>query len=259
MEDSHVIAVYLWKFNNAEDHNNWSKWSIGSLIPLLMSTDSIIGIDSYRFIDGQHPHNILAFNHYLNLSGYLIDTHSPERDAYRKDIQTTWGGKFEWSWLTLYQLVKRLKSPDGTQIKDGELVNTTTRFKDYANEDGPMMLLRGLRLSSDEWQRYDNWIYEWGYNIYVPLLLKVPGTIEYSRWWLSNITPPGIPPKPGVSENPEHPQDLSLIYFENLKAYENFLKSKELAVFDQNLKNAFPEGLTYTWNFDARLTRRWSK
>jgi hypothetical protein len=104
-----------------------------------------------------------------------------------------------------------------------------------------------------------SWVNDWGYDVYIPMLLKVPGAIEYSRWWLSNVGYLGVTPRLGVTENPEYPQDLSIIYFENMKAYQNFCKSKELEVFDQNMKNAFPGGLNYKWNVAYRLMRRWSR
>jgi hypothetical protein len=98
-----------------------------------------------------------------------------------------------------------------------------------------------------------------GYQVYIPLLLKNPGLIEYSRCWLSNISRRNQKPKPSTIMNLEYPQDLSIIYFENLRAYQNFLKSKELEAYNKTLEAAFPSGLNYKWDNAFRLFRRWSK
>ena len=141
----------------------------------------------------------------------------------------------------------------------GDTVDKSTRLKEFSDGNEPVMLLRGFGLSPDEWEWYDAWVNEWGYDVYIPMLLKVPGVTEYGRWWLSNVRWEGLSPRPGVTENPEYPQDLSIIQFENLKAYQTFRKSKELAAFDQNLSHAFPGGLNYKWNVAFRLMRRWSR
>jgi hypothetical protein len=66
-------------------------------------------------------------------------------------------------------------------------------------------------------------------------------------------------PKLSYTINEEFPQDLSIIYFENMKAYNNFLNSKELAAYEKTLTAAFPGGLNYTWGNAFWLDRRWSK
>jgi hypothetical protein len=130
--------------------------------------------------------------------------------------------------------------------------------KDYVPANAPVILLYGAGFSPDDWDKYHNWFNEWGYSVYVPMLMKVPGVTEYSRWWLTNID--GMTtPKPGVTENSEYPQDLSIIYFENLKAYQNFEKSREFAAFRKTLAAEFPNGLNYKWNVVYRLTGRWTK
>jgi hypothetical protein len=185
---------------------------------------------------------------YRNLEDYFASGRTPEYAAYSKDIETTFGGRYERVWNTPYMLVKRLKNEALTYNKN----------KDYTPENAPVILLYGAGLSPDEWEKYHIWFNEWGYPVYLPVLLKVPGVIEYSRWWLSNIRS-RMPPKPNIPEDPKYPQDLSIIYFENLKAYQNFEKSREFAAFNKNLASEFPNDLTYRWNVVYRLTGRWTK
>jgi hypothetical protein len=67
------------------------------------------------------------------------------------------------------------------------------------------------------------------------------------------------PPKPALTEDARYPQDLSIIYFENLKAYEKFESSREYTGFRKALAAEFPGGLTYRWNVAYRVMRRVSK
>jgi hypothetical protein len=125
-------------------------------------------------------------------------------------------------------------------------------------EQAPVILLYGVSLAADEWDKYHLWFNEWGYPVYLPMLIRMPGVIEYNRWWLTNIQS-RMPPKPVISENPETPKDLSIFHFENLKAYQNFEKSREFAAFNKNLALEFPNGLNFKWNVVYRLSGRWTK
>ncbi len=260
MENAHVITINRRTFKTAEAFEDWNKWAKGSLVPMVMSSDTTLGIERWLSLAENLIYtNTMAISYYKDMESYIVDSRGAERNAYYKDITTTWGGKFEQSWNTVYLLIRRFKGNQTTPIDKGDIVDKTTRLKEFPEGSEPVLLLRGLGLSPDEWGKYDAWVNEWGYDVYVPLLLKVPGIIEYCRFWLSNIGYQGLTPKPGVTENPDHPQDLSIIYFENLKAYQNFRKSKELAVYDKTLSAAFPGGLNYKWDAAYRLMRRWSR
>ena len=50
-----------------------------------------------------------------------------------------------------------------------------------------------------------------------------------------------------------------LLEKQNEKAYQNFLKSKELAVYKQTLNNTFPGGLNYRWDSTYKLLFRFSR
>jgi hypothetical protein len=226
---------------------------------MLMNSGYYLGIDRAVPIgDRLTSHQRLTINYFKDLENWLAYTASPEQDAYIKDIYTTWGGKFERS-VSTYFVVRRLKSLQSIQIDKGDIVDKNTYLKEFPVDNGPVVLLKGLALNTDDWEKYHAWVNEWGYKIYIPLLLKVPGLIEYCRYWISNFIRDGAVVKPGITLNAEYPQDLSIIYFENLKAYQNFQKSKEREAYDKNLAAAFPNGLKYKWDNVFRLTSRFSK
>ncbi len=249
MDDAYLINFLAYKFQNIGDQEKYIKWRDGAYAPMLISTNTAIAHEHYRIVH-ENPDYPLTFTLTLcrSLEDHLATGRSPEYAAYNKDIETTFGGRYERIWSTPYMLVKRLKNEALTYDKN----------KDYTPENAPVILLYGASLSPDEWDKYHNWFNDWGYPVYLPVLLKVPGVIEYSRWWLSNIRS-RMPPKPNISEDPKYPQDLSIIYFENLKAYQNFEKSREFAAFNKTLAAEFPNGLNLKWNVVYRLTGRWTK
>jgi len=250
MDGAHIISITAFEFQTtAEDQKKYLKWRDGAYAPMLVSTHPFLGIEHYQIVkeNADYP-STLTIRYNRNLEEHYDLMRTPEYIAYRKDLEASWGGKYKRRWQALYQLIKRLKNE--TLLFD--------KNKDYTPENAPVILLYGASLSSDDWEKYHVWFNDWGYPVYLPVLLKVPGVIEYDRCWLSNIRS-GLTPIPGITENPNYPQDLSIIYFENLKAYQNFEKSREFAAFNKTLAAEFPNGLNLKWNVVYRLTGRWTK
>ena len=259
MEGANVIFFDSRTYKTAEVFDEYNKWSKASFGPMLMSTGNrLIGEMAFPIEEKLPSVRTMAINHFKDLETYLTYMTTPEANAYIKDMQATWAGKYEQS-VAGHLVVRRFKGNQFTPIDQGDIVDKDTRLKEFSSDNAPVVLLRGLGLTSDEWEKYDDWVNEWGYQVYIPLLLKIPGLIEYYRCWLSNISQRNQKPKPSTIMNLEYPQDLSIIYFENLRAYQNFLKSKELEAYNKTLAAAFPEGLNYKWNNTFRLFRRWSK
>jgi hypothetical protein len=234
MEDAHIVDISALVFQNPDDAEKFAKWGAAAYTPMMMSTKSVFGIENHRIIE-KNPNypEVSPFMFYRTIEDYENAMHSTEFTAYLKDIEATWGGKFERVWNSLYVLVKRMSS-DVPLDKNAN----------YLEQNAPIVLLSGVGLSPNDWDKYDAWFNDWGYSIYVPALLRVQGVIEYSRWWLTNIRRIS-PPKPALTEDPKYPQDLSLIYFENMNSYQKFESSREYAAFRKSLSAEFPEGLSY--------------
>jgi len=249
MDNTHILGLSAFDFQNAEDRGKYIKWRGGAYAPMLISKTPYTGIEHYQVVEEKPDYPFtFTLTYFKNLEDRLDAVCTPEYVAYQKDLAASWGGKYKNTWRTLFQLVKRMNNETLTYDKN----------RNYSPESAPVILLYGAVLSPDDWEKYHNWFNDWGYTIYIPVLLKVPGVIEFSRLWLSN-TPGKSTPRPGVTENPEYPQDLSIIYFENLKAYQNFEKSREFAAFRKTLAAEFPNGLNYKWNVVYRLTGRYTK
>jgi hypothetical protein len=259
MENAHIITLTRWNFASAAVFEDWNKWSKASRTPLNMSSGGVLGIERCFSLQEKLIHlNTITLSYFENIGSFCRHRRGPQVAATEKDRQITWGDKIEHSWQAVFSLVRRFQSTGVRQDDHGNIVDKTTRLKEFPEGSEPVIWLRGLRFTSDLWRKYDDWCNDWGYDIYLPMLLKVPGLIEYDRFWLSPVNHGGFP-APEIIENPEYPQDLVISYFESLKAYQNFLKSKELAVFDRTLEAAFPGGLNYIWNVAYRVGRRWSR
>jgi hypothetical protein len=260
MEGASVITFNIFTFKTAEAFQDYDKWAKASFTPMLMSTGARLGGEMGSPLEEKLAYRQrLNINYFKDFENYFAFAGTTEFDAYWKDIYTTWNGKFDISWQSVYFVVRRFKGIQLTPIDKGKIVDKTTYLKEFVEDDVPVVLFKGLGLSSDEWEKYDAWVKDWGYDVYIPLLLKVPGVTEFCRCWLSNVRREGSVLKPSTTTNPDYPHDLSIIYFENLKAYQSFLKSKELAAYEKNLVATFPGGLNYRWDNAFRLMRRFSK
>jgi hypothetical protein len=245
MEGVSVITFQRYQFKTAQVSENYWKWSKASHSPMLMSSNSVLCIEHSFPLEDKKTNIII--NHFQYFENYFAYLRSPERAAHVKDNEITLGDQRENPWRALYFVVRSFKGTQFTALDKGAIIDKTTYLKEFTEENAPAVAIKGLRLSQDEWEKYDAWMNEWGYDIYLPVLLKSPGIIEYTRCWLSNVNRGGDSsmPKPSHSINTEFPEDLSIMYFENMRAYQNFCKSKELAAFEKNLATTFPGGLKY--------------
>jgi heme-degrading monooxygenase HmoA len=119
--------------------------------------------------------------------------------------------------------------------------NSDTRI-----ENAPIMHLEAYRLSREEQEQYLKWFREYGGNVFLPIFMKFPGLRGYDFY------------QEFIAER-QYPQFLSVIYFERMEAYQDFLKSPELAGFQKSLKSVFRRRLTYEWYVQYRLVKSWRK
>jgi heme-degrading monooxygenase HmoA len=56
-----------------------------------------------------------------------------------------------------------------------------------------------------------------------------------------------------------YPEYLSIIYFENLKAFEDFEKSPELVALQKSMRSVFPRGLNLQWHVQYELIKSFRK
>jgi heme-degrading monooxygenase HmoA len=57
----------------------------------------------------------------------------------------------------------------------------------------------------------------------------------------------------------EYPPYLSIVYFKNNEAFENYEKSRELIAYQKAIRNIFPNGLNLRWYIQYQLVKSWRK
>jgi len=75
------------------------------------------------------------------------------------------------------------------------------------------MHLEAYRLSPENQDKYNNWFYEYGFNIFLPLFMKRPGLKGYDYFKFSRSAY-----RTDIRET-EYPAFVSMIYFENIQAF----------------------------------------
>jgi hypothetical protein len=111
-------------------------------------------------------------------------------------------------------------------------------------------------MSHEDQDKYKKWLDEYGFNVLIPLTMKLPGLQAincYKDTVLQNQAS-----TMGTREQ-EYPQFITVLYFENQKAFENYTKSAELLAFQKAIGNIFPHGLNFKWYVQYQLTRSWRK
>ena len=146
-------------------------------------------------------------------------------------------------WTAGYQLVRSFRS--GRSLADDK---PETRI-----ENAPIMHIEGYEMSLEDQEIHNKWFREYGINIFVPLFMKQPGIrgydyYKYNGFQLRNMN---------IRET-EYPIYLSLIYFEDMQAFESFERSPELAIFNKTMRSVFPLGLNHKWyvQYELKLSLR---
>jgi hypothetical protein len=107
VEGANVILFDSRTYKTAEVFDEYNKWSKASIGPMLMSTGNrLIGELGFPLEKKLPSVQTMAISYFKDLESYLAYTATPEADAYRKDIQVTWAGKYEQS-VAVHLVVRR--------------------------------------------------------------------------------------------------------------------------------------------------------
>jgi hypothetical protein len=190
----------------------------------------------------EYPHfgTILHFENLQSLESY---NNSEESKAVVGEL-SAWAkrGIRESIWSVTYELIKSIRS--GAAY--------TPSRPDTRIENAQVVSLEAFRLSAEEEEKYFNWFNDFGFDSFVPLFTRFPGLKGYDWYRFLRL---GLVD----AKEDEYPKYLSLIYFENIPAFDNFVKSPELAAFLKMLGSVFPRGLNYKWYVQYQLTKSWRK
>ena len=247
MEKSPVIDMIFVNFApGVEDEivQRYHKWIVEVYNPMMMKISGVTGSDRYTIIHKspeypsfgtvRHYENVIAYENYLKI---------PERKAVSEDLNS-WvrRGVREGVWSVAYELANSFRA--GTASPAGR--------KDTRIENAPFMHLEACRMTPEEQEKYNKWFNEYG-RVFIPLFMKTGGLKGYDYLKKSSFSPAA------QARETEYPSYLSILYFEDQKAFEHFEESPEQVSFQSALRNIFPLGVNYKWYVQYQLTQSWRK
>ena len=247
MENAPVIMMSFGSPTPGTDvelYERFEQWVIEVYIPMRMKFVERMGTDFCQIIQEsfEYPRNGTV-SHYKNLDSWENSQKTQERNAVMEEIRSWQNrGVMEQIWSPVYELERSFR---GDQKLEGDRVDTRIA-------DAPIMHLEGYRLSSIEQKKYENWLAEHGYNVFIPLFVKLPGIRGYDTYKITGS-------RFVEAREIEYPSHLSIVYFENLKAYEDYARSRELMVFQKALRSVFPLGPNVKWHVQYQLVKSWRK
>jgi hypothetical protein len=241
MENAPFLGFAGLKFHQPEDHVRFGKWMEGAYMPLIARTGWVAALDRFRIIQ-DNP----LYPDYVTF--YSVDTLQSiknlwdEKDtiAVERDIEKTFAGKCDWFSHALYRRLRSFIKEPAARMKPGVV---------------SVVSVEAYSLPFLGKTRYEAWFEEYGYDIFLPLIMKLPGIIAYNHYLLLDIGFLNFE----IGPIPEQPPYLSVICFNDLEAYENYAKSKELGAFRVAIKAAVTGNIELKWDVQYQLVQSWRK
>ena len=219
------------------------KWQDEVYSPLYIKNVGYNGIDRYQRIKKSlaYPDSVTIY-HGKNRNMIEETKKNPTRADLQKDMDATFY-RIEWVWHDAYVLTDSFR--DDSSSREATIV-----------ENAPVIHLEGYGVPTAEQQRYDQWFMRWASRVYIPILMKTPGLKAYNCFKLSDFSLRWPSHKYLEAEIPPY---ISILYFENMEAFQNYSESPEYAAFKRNIELEFPGTLSTIWNVEYQLVKSWRK
>jgi hypothetical protein len=229
---------------DATIYKRYVKWTDEAYFPIQNTIPEAIG--NYRYlIVRENPEygSRASVHHFKNLrdwGAYMVSSDSKAIQGEVKSWQER--GITDQIWSAAYAMVKSFRNKPAFESD-----NQDTRI-----ENAPIMHLEAYRMSPEEQEIYLKWFNDFGYPVFMPLFMKLPGVAGYD-WYRDTGQ------RAGHYAKWEYAPYLAIMYFENLDAFENFARSSELAGFQKSIRSVIPRRLEYIWYVQYQLDRSWRK
>jgi len=249
MENAPVINLTGMALAPGADTDTWNryqKWAQEVYHPLLLTkVVGCTGTDRYRIVKENSAYPLqFTIMHYDNLKLWEDSLKSPERIAVAGEL-IAWMKRriVEVTWSHPYELLKSFRN-EPTSITGEE----NTRI-----DGAPFMHLEAYYLQPESQEKYREWLTNFGFNAFIPLFLRLPGFKGYDCYKNAGLK--------GMYDEREwdFPPFLSILYFANIEAFENYTKSPELIAFQKSLRSVFPPGLNFIWYVQYQLVNSFRK
>ena len=248
MKNAPVISFSFSSGNlgvDPEVFERYTKWVNEVYMPMILNVPEVRGMDAFDIFRPtlQYP-DAGVLSHYQNARDLENARKNPQWAAITPDV-ASWIKRDirDYMWSAVFELIKSYRS--GSAYPASKL--------DTMIENAPFISLEAFDLPPEEEQKFSEWFDGYGSNIFLPLFIKLPGLKGYD--WYRHV---GFGRFQETKER-NYPKYLSIIYFENTEAFDNFVKSPELASFFRAMRNVFSLGLPYKWYVQFQLRKSWRK
>jgi hypothetical protein len=231
---------------DSEVYKRFQKWGLEVYAPLNLKIPEVLGQDDYEIMRENREYPLrIHLPHYKNIKDWSAYYPSSIGTDISKELKS-WHerGISETIWSAAYALIKSFRSNSSSPSWQ-----ETTMI-----DKAPIMYLEAYRTSPEDQEKYYKWFNENVCNILMPLLLKMPGLMGYD--WYQDT---GLRRVTQDIRESRYPKYLSIIYFENFKAYEDYEKSPELVAVQKSMRSVFTSGLNLKWYVQYQLVKSWRK
>jgi hypothetical protein len=224
--------------------DRFMKWQLEVYAPLTMQQPHILSWAHYKIVKETPQYPSYGYiMHYTSKEEADKNDAMPALKAVMADT-ASWlkQGIFERFWRARYELLKS----GGNRPEAGLSAKAV-------NKSAALAHLEACVLSPEEEAKYGEWLEQYGFNIFLPLQLDVPGLIGYEifKYTTSNLDYY----MSGKAKETSYPPYLSIIYFDSAGAFENYTSSAELVMYQKALRNVFPLGPLYKWYVQYQLVK----
>jgi hypothetical protein len=247
MENAPVVSMTFRSPIPGADREIWDrykKWSEEVYAPLRMKIPMVKALEHYFSWNNSPQYPLYGtITHYENLKAAEEYDKTTEGKAIQGEI-ASWARReiVDYFWRVRYQLMKKFGN---------EKISILT--EDATGNNAPVIHMEAYSFSREQEGKYGTWLNDFGFSLFIPLCTRIPGLLKYECYRCFDTH--GFA---GTREN-NYPMYLSIIHFENQKAFESFEQSAENVVMLNALRKVFPNMPVYKWYVQYQLIKSWRK
>jgi hypothetical protein len=244
MENAPVIHLVGFELpTDPEARQRVRNWVENAHRPLMKKSPWWIEASGYKSIseNKEYPDSLRIW-HYASLGAYEKNMTDPNWRMAADDqnlLRAKYGQHTMWSGL--YEL--KMSFRNGAVFTPAGKENT-------AANSAPIIYLSASNVSPFIKDKYEEWFSHWGYDIFLPLFMKLTGITGYDLYKFIQIHNKSTT-SPLLAN--DYPAFISMLYFENLNAVDNYKKSRELAAFQKVMQADFSGALNTNWDVAYEL------
>lgn len=240
MENAPVLTISA-RTVPPEIEEHYNKWYGAAYGPIFIKLPGARGIDRYKIIKANYiMPNELGLYHNENLEAQKKRSSHADRTAVIRDSAITFH-QIQRFWSNTYELMRSFRN-DSLARETNE--NTVV-------DDAPIIHIEGYKIPESEYGNYEQWFNKWASQIYLPLILNIPGVKACNFFRLIDYKDPVLGDYRFVEL--DMPRFTSIIYLESLESMNNFNQSKEFGAFRGSLELGFPDSLKILWDTEYQL------